>query len=1299
MRLVACGTSLLMVVYLGAGLMAEETSERLAELRDLGRLQVQARTYGDPTDRSSWITIQAADARTAARCASKYVEDILGYGDVLAAPDPGLPGTHLALAGTGEWVLGLDAERFHIVFARTPAGLASLLARAGAARWQAVGRELHPRWMDIFDNAAMTFWFSGFGILPKDIPADHAWYARNGFTACAVLGSTERRLIAPGIIDTSVMDWQTAVSAANRIPYKVMADMATPARPESLWNYLPLPYYQPADGQVASAAQLWYQALGVHAAFQAGAATDRLLMDFRRRVAGHLAKDPNFIGHHVMQEMPGGDPRDLLCLTAVAGTPAIQESWRSFLRDVRKLDLAAVGSRLRGDAAAFRSWSEVRIPALRDLLGWNESCIDLGGMWEGRADRDAKADQAWLAAADGWSPVDCQDLGIMLYGQGKGCDYYLRRTFTVSPAQASARFLHLARIGDFPREFDVRINGRKLEVVSRVDPSCPDWDLCLDAGPALRPGANTIVINTRGVPIAAYLFLGSEGRWTYPGPSATRNAAFFDMTAFEEWLVMRELEDRMIAIRAGDPDRPMKIMAPHNYIDRTLDLCARYGAYPHDTGGAGAWWGPFTYSRYAVTRGIPNSAEEGGVPGNAADLQANLTRYLMMGCDTVDNVGHCSAYTGDPGKDAWITENRELLRCFGKQDLVQPAVGVLRCGRELRLGISDMYAWDLGRGPLPSVGRAFTYAGIGDLQSGRADRFKVLLDCATTVMSSDEVDLVERYVRQGGTFVAFHNTGMHTPEQAFAWPISRLTGLRVRNDNRQIGPSDIVFSPTQGLWPKLRGQKLPGWGMVLDWRNEDRTGTPVAMQAEAADIEVVATWAGRTDGNIAVAIRKLGKGRVITLGSTFYRKGKDESGRYVEPGTLPYLDELLASLGVPRETIAGTLWSEHWRSKNGIYDIYPVAQMDPKAQPGTTDVRLARDTPVAALRELSAPQHPSRPVQYADGMLTIPQVEMSAMQTRVFAAPRPDPELGALYWLDVQQRQSGRLPDLPAADRQRAICEPAGDVLALADGWRMATGDRDTGWTAPADASTVAWKPVRLGSFAAMGLPEESLVQLRREVELPEAWAGQRISLGFDTENWFWGITWRARLWINGQPAATAQQLQPAPNGCFTLDLTPAQVAERKLVIALEVDGRLPDGKPRAKPRPSGVTGTFFLRASPQPLEVTPLGNWSSATDLSVLTPVEVGSEVRCQYLETRFRLPASWPGRRLRLRAQVGLGSLFINNRYLSTPPAMQELDISGLVKPGDENVLRWVPGKVARDVNDLYKGKVPALDLIWLP
>ena len=65
------------------------------------------------------------------------------------------------------------------------------------------------------------------------------------------------------------------------------------------------------------------------------------------------------------------------------------------------------------------------------------------------------------------------------------------------------------------------------------------------------------------------------------------------------------------------------------------------------------------------------------------------------------------------------------------------------------------------------------------------------------------------YVRGGGTFVAVENTGRHALLQPDAWPVSRLTGLKV------LGTCEgqrVTFSAGPGRWQRLAGLALSAAG-------------------------------------------------------------------------------------------------------------------------------------------------------------------------------------------------------------------------------------------------------------------------------------------------------------------------------------------------------------------------------------------------------------------------------------------------------------------------------------------------------
>ena len=75
----------------------EENTEGPFDLRGFGTILVQTRLYGEPGQRSSWITLQAQDEAHATLTASKYRADLLGFGDLKPVSDAKLPATVLAL--------------------------------------------------------------------------------------------------------------------------------------------------------------------------------------------------------------------------------------------------------------------------------------------------------------------------------------------------------------------------------------------------------------------------------------------------------------------------------------------------------------------------------------------------------------------------------------------------------------------------------------------------------------------------------------------------------------------------------------------------------------------------------------------------------------------------------------------------------------------------------------------------------------------------------------------------------------------------------------------------------------------------------------------------------------------------------------------------------------------------------------------------------------------------------------------------------------------------------------------------
>jgi len=718
-------------------------------------------------------------------------------------------------------------------------------------------------------------------------------------------------------------------------------------------------------------------------------------------------------------------------------------------------------------------------------------------------------------------------------------------------------------------------------------------------------------------------------------------------------------------------------------------------------------WSPWL-ARYYMAHGLSFSNEPAWVPPDTLHMRLLVTNTLLLGFDSLRLLFDPTQYMKPEIQD-WIDGNPDLMRAIGKIEMEPPGIGVLRSVRNAsRLQFPAPWSWDVGRGSLQVVGRTFTNVDPVDLVSGKAGEWhKVIFDASTELMTEAEIDGLERFIRNGGTFIAIHETGRHSPEKLNGWPIERVTGLRVFNDSNEINEF-IRFTDEQTLWPSLRGKELKGWGRAMDWTGDVQTGAVGLEAIDGADVEVIARWVGRRpgEGQIAVARHRIGQGQIIVLGASFWRDSHDRGGRFTdELKTHPILGELLDSLGVPRASFGDrtpgnfNLFLEPWRSKNGLYDLYLAGLINKEADSAMASAKLqfsARNRP-AFLRELSTAGHPETPFAYEEGMLTVENASFEPMQLRIYAAPRPDLEASALFWLKALEKRWYKLDYIPLSERPEPD-RPDPYLRALNDDWTMvAGGERWPGEAPPSNYDWSAGRTVNLGAFETLGLDTESLAHFRKETEIPSAWRGRRVTLTFSAEYFFWGIGPHARLWINGKAAPIPQTWQNSMS--FMIDMPD----EGRLVFELEVDGRDPpfDG---LRMRPTGVTGVFFLQADPQPLQEFPLEDWRMAADkINILTPAKVGQHARFRYLETRFRTPAG-PSKRIRLESPTHLGWLILNGKVVLTSNWMRRLDVSGLLAPeGEENVLRWWP-RLARERPTLKPERmleltIPELKLAWLP
>ena len=1274
-----------------------------ANARGFGAVAVTLRQVEQKTD-ASWTSFAAQDAEHATIVASKRLADLLGFGDLKPVADSGLPGTVLELKDAGCWLLGTEGATFHELFAPTRKALARLAESAKAGSWQAVPARAYPRWLDCFDNAGPGIWWGGGGA-PVDITSEFPWMKERGLTM-NFHPPSEGRYVAPGVLDTTQTDWFSAMAARFDIPFRAHC---WERKPSWLWNREPLPYVRRTPGTLPPNFEFSAQTLySIPYGSEPVSASDPYSLDFRRRFAASLNTDPNYLATKAVGEIPDASVE---VLTAVAGMPETKAYWQSYLVRELGLDLPKVGLLHHGRRDFYKSWDQVAVPTPREFLGLDAASVELSGAgWEGMADRELKGAAAkWFAPdtmpRDGWVAVSSNDPLLLLYKGGqhsaqKRGDYWLRRTVSFTETQLPhLNYLHMIRPGGQHGKYgDAWLNGQPLKQVT------PDQygekSACFELGNALRAGENQFVLRLEGIPPLSFIALGPLPARPYPRMTEPENRRWFDATNFSAWLRMRGVEQTLQAMRTADPNRPLNLMATINMLDMSTELAERYGAYQHDTGGAGGYWCPMTGARLARSHGLPWSCEQGGPPADATVFQANITFYLMYGNDAADLVFATTHYKDKPDIAAWVDKNLELIKCIGKMQLPTPKIGVLRSTRATRLGFGEPWNWDMARGGLQGVGRNFAYVEVPDILNGVIDQFPVVMDCGTVLLAEDEIEGIKRYVERGGIFIAQHHTGRHSPEKADAWPLARSLGLTVTpkwmsdENYHRWADAKITVGNDQDLLPGLRGKTIHGSGVAIDYLGKEHSGAVAYAKNVPGDNQVraIATWA--EDGTMATAEARLGRGRLILLGTPFYTRMRDDKGIWVnDQERSALLDGFLTALNVPRDSWASGVWAELWRSKNGVYDLYPVARMTNTGEKTlTAQVSLRRPTPLRELVEVSALGHPAVKVTWKDGKVALPAADYGLMQSRVFIAPRAEIARSGLDWFQALAKIWRALPPLSPLAKPEPIPVPE-DVIPAADDWRMNVGAADSAWTQPGFADS-AWKGAKLGSFAALGLPEDAKACFRRTIDIPAAWQGRQINLAFSAD-WSWGVVPEGRLWIDGQPAAVRQPLRAYGDSSFSLDVT-EQAKDGKLTLALEIDGGKLD-KSKPQPRPSGVTGIFLLEAVPATVISTPLaGPWFAARDVGALTPAKAGEKATYTYLETKFTLPREWPTKRVFLETPGLLNWVILNNQVINA--SMHSLDVSGLVRKDGENVLRWVPDFPGiPDVTTEQNKVIPELKLTW--
>ncbi|HEY3376227.1 MAG TPA: beta-galactosidase [Armatimonadota bacterium] len=940
-------------------------------------------------------------------------------------------------------------------------------------------------------------------------------------------------------------------------------------------------------------------------------------------------------------------------------SPDGQQEFRRWLREVQGYSLAALSLRWYGAAKTLQTWDDVQAPDPHFFYGnitQDSLWLNHGWQW-----RKAEQDQRTPPAADaaGWQPVALPPAQEQLFLPYTSA--FLRTAFDAGAwlrshaGQDQYLICHL-NLSGWNSKATIWLNGAKLGDFQASDHGRGPFGVKLTG--ALRPGVNDLCLLIPGEgKVYGSIFLTTSLPQTYPYLSATGNARYTDLLAWQAYEIAEKHRRLFAETRAIDADHPFILSTNELAMSDTVaDIAVQYGAGVEMTGRE-AWYFPWWPSLGLVAGFYGSSEESGTARGEWLDHELG---WMMIDGDSSHHLfWTLEDYMKYEKETGWFSKHQRLIQLFGKSLRVKPDIVLLHPAQNMLLDPDDdKWNWDIGRGELQAAHYDNGYATERELDKGIVNGYPVLFDCGTKIMDARLLGAIRRYVEQGGTFVALHNSGVSSPQQPESYPISALTGFKVLGNHS----GRLRFGAKPPLFTAWAGREFAGDGRAL--QPMDPTAIPLA------------TW---EDGATAVGYRRLGKGRVIVLGSAFWRTGKDIAGALASRNDMQraFYECLFADLGVARTANCESpdVWARKFITKNGLQEW--LIAYNTTNTPVTTALTLATTAAPATVWNLV--DNNAVRFTYDGASVRMPSVTIPAQGVLVFAVKRHDLVDGLATWWGEKVTYWTRrpLPPLPPVAQRAADTAP--QALPI-ERWAFRadpTGvtSAQTAWLQPHYTDT-AWTSLRSGLWNQQ-IPSLKAYRgaglYRAQFTLPRQWRGHRVLLGLYA--WDSPIVYdEGEFYVNGVKITTYQA--HGWNQTLTYDVTDAlRPGENVLAVKVTHGGKLF----------AGIAGAVWFAPEPllQPV-VTLSEHWSAVESTGSAAPVLLPFRGKTQHLRCSVTIPQSWQGQRVMLHLEMPmqwLGSVVVNghpigyNPFLHPFPLRTDINITPYVRFGAENQLALWP------------------------
>jgi hypothetical protein len=820
------------------------------------------------------------------------------------------------------------------------------------------------------------------------------------------------------------------------------------------------------------------------------------------------------------------------------GGPTATAGFRRYLQD-HYHDAETVNKRWYGDSRRISSWDDIHVPDLASFLGGgaDSGAIDLTGKWRigyesgpgGKVYTRQEIDKINGQVSDtlvptdpapeDWFKPDFDDsTWPELTAPGDDTALFLpkqpavfRRNFDLDAATRKKSDHWWLYVWDFNKPHAAKmwavLNGVK---VGESQTGAAHW-VAFEVTSQLRDGSNQLSLRLPQGFLGYRVYLSPVPVRSYPNLGEGKNAEWVDFIGWITSTYMEELHRDVEMVRQIDPNRQITFMHPDDFSEQMKMFSEDYGAEFHCTGYMLAF---YANSESMLMRGsdLPFSQEPGSPASNLQGFKHQMGLTLTEGSQGIDYFRSIGDLLWKDEVRTYFQDHLASLTSVGKYHQPKAETALLidsgsvnlqgfPWGRNPDVVLSGGYwPWNISAGLLETFPTdAVT---VNDFARGNAAKYKVILDTNTSIMDEAVISQIERYVRDGGVFVTFAQTGRHTPTQQDAWPIERLTGYHVthidRNEKEEI-------SETQPISP------APGQDIIPqdDW-NGDTKPNGLTLQKVAPECRDLMLW---QNGGVAIGMRQLGKGSIIEVGVKF--SGTRISDRWEkQPSsgdmmTAKLFTCLLDKLHIPRlpaslpDPFSPILW-QHYVSNNGLYDVWNLWNRDKDAVE-TTSLRFEKGLNPAWCLELKNTPAPV-PVAQADGGSKLDNLQLEPGETRIFLTPRAHPEYAISDWFELQRNWwRGTTPvrkSLPPFSPKMS--------LNLYDDWSfrsLEAGDNPAALAAP-DVDTGSWEKCSIGSWGIDAHRGIKHALLRKTFTVPADWNQGEVFL--------WLTSWDAPFLDNG---------------------------------------------------------------------------------------------------------------------------------------------------------------------------------------